>query len=338
MDTPVTAIATFVDQLIERDERAAVATAKGLLADGVSAPEVLSDLVAPAMSVVGDRWHRRELSVADEHCATDIAAAVVSAVVLASERAPTATGPSVFVVCAEGEWHVLAARVVAETFRLRGCDVVLLAGSMPGPDFARFVQRDPPDLIAVTSSTALSIEGVLEIVHVAHDVGIPVVAGGRGLGFDPTRAMVLGADVWAPDAIVGSELIWPLPTHLREPSADTGGAVEIGLHADRVVDEAMDELSQRLPLLASVTARQRGRIREDFVHVVRFAQAAVLVREPMLLEHFLTWFRITLTHRGFTDDVLLSSLRVLTNAAAPVPVLAGVLEAGLVRLTSGPQR
>ena len=35
-----------------------------------------------------------------------------------------------------------------------------------------------------------------------------------------------------------------------------------------------------------------------------------------MLEHFLTWFQITLTHRGFTDDVLLSSLRVLTNAAA----------------------
>ena len=333
MDTPVSAIERFVDELLERDERAAVTTAKGLLAAGISPSEVLSDLVAPAMSVIGDRWHRRELSVPEEHCATDIATAVVSAVVLAAER-PLVTGPSIFVVCAEGEWHVLPARVVAETFRLHGCDVVLLAGSMPGPDFARFVQRTPPDLIAVSSSTALSIEGVLEIVHVAHDAGIPVIAGGRGLGFDPTRAMVLGADLWAPDAIVGSDLIWPLPTRLREPTADTGGAVEIGLHANSVVDAAMDELSQRLPLLASITARQRGRIREDFVHVVRFAQAAVLVREPMLLEHFLTWFRITLTHRGFTDDVLLSSLRVLTNASAPVPVLAGVLEAGLVRLTS----
>ena len=333
MDSPVTDIARFVDQLLERDERGALLTAKVMLAAGMSAGEVFSDLIAPALAIVGDRWHRHELTVADEHCATAIAETVVAAVAVASERSAP-TGPTVFVVCAEGEWHVLPARVVAETFRLQGCDVVLLAGSMPTPDLARFVQRTPPDLVAISSSTALSLEGVLDVVHVAHDAGIPVIAGGRGLGFNPARAMVLGADLWAPDPVVGGDLISPLPNRLRQPSADTGGAVEIGLHADRVIDAAMDELVDRMPLVSSVTPRQRGRIREDFAHVVRFAQAAVLVQDPMLLEHFLTWFRITLTHRGFTDEVLLTSLRVLTNASAPVPALAQILESGLVRLTA----
>ncbi len=122
----------FHGHLEAHDLESARALALGLLDEGVSVADVLREVVARAQVDVGERWHRSEYSVADEHAATAISDAVVS--LLASERAPVTEEPHVVVVCVEGEWHLLPARLLVESLRADGFRVTFLVDAPGAPD------------------------------------------------------------------------------------------------------------------------------------------------------------------------------------------------------------
>jgi methanogenic corrinoid protein MtbC1 len=315
----------FVDLLLLRDVVRAKDAALDLLDDGTSLPEVLGGLVAPAQREIGDRWHRNELNVADEHGATAVADAVVTA--LTVNPRPPPSGPTVIVTCAEGEWHVLASRLLAETLRADGCDVIFLGGSMPPLHLARFLDHLPPDVVAVSCSTPLAFEGVLGLVEVVHAAGIPVIAGGGALGRDPHRAQVLGADLWAPDAVTAADRLWQqLPTALHEPAPDTGAALELALRSDAIVEAALAELGRRFPPLHGYSRQQRARTEEDLRYIVQFAQAALLTRDPRVFDEFVTWLMVLLLSRGLDAEALSISLDGLAHAASSPPQLTELIE------------
>lgn len=317
----------FASLLLARDWVGAQRYALELVDQGVPVGEVLTRLIAPAQVLIGDRWHTDTASVADEHAATAIADAVVS--VLTAAQPAMATGPHVVVLCAEGEWHLLAARLVAETLRADGYDVAFLGASMPVTHLARFLTDTRPDVVALSCSTPLALDGVLAFTTVAHDVGVPVLAGGRALGPDETRAHALGVDMWAPDALAAAaRLRGPLPSTLRAPTADVAGAAAVRDAEAAVVDTAMVELAARFPALASYRADQLARTREDFAYSVRFAAATVLTGDPRVFAEYLPWLEALLAARGLPASVLAVSLESLRAAAAAVgvPRLLDVLE------------
>jgi len=304
-------IERMAEAFLARDVFEAKQIALDLLDAGVGIGEVMTHLIAPAQARIGDRWHLNEASVADEHAATAVADAVVS--VLTTITPPAAKGPHVVVACAEGEWHLLAARLLAETLRGDGFRISFLGGSMPAAHLARFLETTAPDVLAVSASTPLALEGVLAFVHVAHSAGVPVIAGGRALGSDDHRAHVLGADLWAPDALAASKsLQQPLPRVLNAPTADTGTAMEISLHAPALVAAAMSEFEMRFPAVLEYTPEQRARTREDFGYIIQFAQAALLTRDAGLFDDFLDWMTQLLVARRVPAEALTLALDTLT--------------------------
>ena len=102
----------YFDALLRADETRAVERATGLLAGGVSGEDVLLRLVAPAQVRIGLLWQTGAWSVAQEHATTCIAERVVFAVgALTRSRGDR---DHVVLGCLDGEWHVLAARMVGE--------------------------------------------------------------------------------------------------------------------------------------------------------------------------------------------------------------------------------
>ncbi len=316
----------FLDYLDRRDLGAAIALALGLVDDGVPVPEVLHMMVAPAQAEVGARWQRNEYTVADEHAATAVADAVVS--VLSAERIPVGEPVRMVVVCAEGEWHLLPARLLAESLRAQGFDVTFLGGSMPAVHLAAFLAHADVDIVGISCTTPLALEGALSGVEVAHDAGLPGLVGGRAFGTDDCRANAIGADLWAPDAQEAAELLRePLPTELAQPMADTGGAMEMALRREAWIDATMAELARQLPAFASYTPDQRARTREDIGYILRFAEAAVLTRDARLFDDFLVWLRSVLAARGVPPSVLADSLAILRRVTSGSALLSTLLAA-----------
>jgi methanogenic corrinoid protein MtbC1 len=307
----------FLALVLARDTAGATAFAVRLADDGIPATDILVDLVGTVQAEVGERWYRDEASVADEHAATSIADAVVS-VLAAGAPHPEADGPRVAVLCAEEEWHSLPARITAEVLRAAGCPVEFLGGSLPPSHLARFLASTPVDVVAISCSTAMSFEPVLAGTHVAHEAGVPVIVGGRAFGPDARRANALGADLWAPNARTGAQLVRDnLPTEpFAVPTADVAAAMRLAARRDELVDAAVAILAKSLPAYAKYTQAQRDRTREDLVFILRFAEAALLVDDDRIFAEFLAWLDVLLTERGLPAGTLAISLQMI---AAGVP-------------------
>lgn len=304
-------VAGFLASLEARDTGDATALALRLADDGAPVPEVLVDLVGAAQIEVGERWQRNEYSIADEHAATAISDIVVS--VLTANPVPIVDRPNVVVLCANGEWHLLAARLIAEVLRGNGFAITFLGASMPASHLSRFLRSNRDiDVVAISCSTPLAFAGAVSCVAVAHDAGVPVIVGGRALGTDGTRAESIGADLWAPDA---QSAVWllhdPLPTTFRSSSVDVASAMMLGLQRTALVEAAMSKLSQDLPSVRVFSEEQLDRTREDFAYILEFAEAATLMRDRRVFDEFVQWLDPLLQARGLPASILPMSLHIL---------------------------
>lgn len=301
----------FVGHLVARRADAAVDLALGLADEGVPIAAILTDLVGVAQVEVGERWYRNDSSVADEHASTGIADTVLTLLGAHAGRTPS-TGPHVAVLCPEGEWHTMALRLAARVLELHGVEVTFLGASLPADHLGRFLDDVRPDLVAVSCSTPLAFPGVLAAVSVAHRARVPVVAGGRAFGDDDRRAAALGVDDWMPSAATGVERLSDAAGRpLRAPEAGSGAHLEWARDRPRLVADVMEALRRRFPLMAGYTSAQFQRTSEDVGQMVQFAEAALLVGEPEVLDEHLRWLRPWLESRDVSPATLDLSLAVL---------------------------
>ena len=89
-----------------------------------------------------------------------------------------------------------AHRVAEELVTGLGCSVVRRSDdiSMPSPPTSPSRRRSRRS-------------GSASRLRERHGAGLPVIVGGRTLGDDPSRAVALGADAWAPDASTAAEIL-----------------------------------------------------------------------------------------------------------------------------------
>ena len=313
----------FVNHLARRDRRSAVRQALGLADAGASVQDLVQGLLGPAQVEVGRRWEANRWSVADEHAATAITDTVLAALAWRIEAAEDQG--HVVVTCAEGEWHSLPARMVAEVLRVRGWLVTFLGASTPADHLRRFLAEVKPVGVVVSCSVPIFLSGALRSVQAAQAEGVPVLVGGRAFGADELRAVRLGADGWAPDAAAAVRLLgaWrrqPPAVGTRPVGMRDAEPLELEAARPELVEAAMSELFLRFPPLAGYSENQLARTREDLGYILQFLEAALLTDDRRLfLEEFLPWLTGVLTSRGLPAGVVAVGLEALGAALDAFP-------------------
>ena len=178
--------------LVNGDVSLAYRLATELLAHGVGFDEIVGDVFGPVQAELGARWAAGDIVVADEHAAS---AAVEDLIIRLGATVEAPTGPAVVVAAAERDTHALGARVVASALSLDGFRVLFLGASVPAEDLRDYLEVQQPLALALSCSIGAALSGARRCVAVAHEVGIPVVCGGRALS--ESRARALGADAFA---------------------------------------------------------------------------------------------------------------------------------------------
>ncbi|HEX8630942.1 MAG TPA: cobalamin-dependent protein [Catenuloplanes sp.] len=309
-------VATFLDLVEGRRLDDAGRLAMRQVESGDRPQDVIRTLLAAAQAEVGARWHRAAWTVAHEHQATAVVDAALHGVVSAVQ--PRRHRGTLAVVCAEGDWHTLPSRMAAELLRLDGWEVMFLGGSLPAPDLSPWLQEARPDAVVVTCSLPTFGRGVLNIAAAGARIGIPVVAGGRGLGADASRAAALGAG-WAGDlTVLATALAAPTPS--VDPDARTARLAagdQLLLRRADIVGAAMWELGLSWPPMHTLTTRQLSRTAEDFGRILDVVAAATLMDDTGVFTEFVEWLTVLLTARGIAPEVVPLSLRALTVAMPP---------------------
>lgn len=306
-------VAAFLDLVVDGrlDDAAGLALAQ--VEGGCSPQQVVRTLLAPVQVEVGERWHRAHWTVAHEHQATAVVDAALHRVTSAVQPRPYRA--TVAVVCAEGDWHTLPSRMAAELLRLDGWRVTFLGGSLPASDLSRWLSESHPDCVVVTCSVPTFGRGVLNIAVAAARLGIPVVAGGRGMGPDGLRASTIGVG-WAPDvAQLHSALAGPTQVVDHHDRATRMLVADhSALRRSEIVDAAMWELDRTWPRLQSLDRTQLSRTAEDFGHILDFVTAATLLGDQRVLTDFVEWLTVLLEARGVPAEAVGLSLTALSAA------------------------
>jgi MerR family transcriptional regulator, light-induced transcriptional regulator len=192
----------FLRALVERDSTAARRAIDSASEDGLSVDEIYTGVMQPALYEIGHRWALGDLNVAQEHYATTLAQSLLDTLSATRER-PRPDGRLAIVTGTPDEQHSLGARMLADFLEADGWEVLLLGAGPPVRDVIELVDLERPDVVALSTSTAGVLPGVVELVGALAELRPPplIVAGGRFWTAETTAAaQEFGADLVIHDA------------------------------------------------------------------------------------------------------------------------------------------
>ncbi|MBW3659887.1 MAG: cobalamin B12-binding domain-containing protein [Actinobacteria bacterium] len=313
-------VAEFVERLATGDRIGAMSRTLELLEEGRTRRDV-RELIRRAQLEVGQLWQSNTWTVAQEHVATGISETVLHAAGAAVLDRHADRG-SVLVVCADGEWHVLPARLLAEDLLDAGFEVTFAGGSVPPEHLVDTVRSLAPDAVAVSCTLSLHLAGAARTIAAAHAGGRPVLAGGTAFGADERRARALGADAWAADLDEAAGILagWAAPDGDRpEPGRaarrEHPESAVLYRSEARLVDAAYEQLAARFPDIASYTPWQVARTREDLRFHLRYLASAVLLEDDGIYLDMLPWLTDLLEARGVPGRSVELTVAVLAGLA-----------------------
>jgi MerR family transcriptional regulator, light-induced transcriptional regulator len=171
----------LADRLFEAlragDERTATDLVQRLHAQQETVLDVISEVIAPALARIGDDWHTGDLSIVEEHRASEIAERLL--VSLDQRRVGRPRGRAV-VAGPEGEQHGLPIAMAAAALRQDGWTVELLGRDVPLDSLAHFVDVSTPDLVVLTVTSASAAPAATAARDRLAAGGHAVLVGGRG--------------------------------------------------------------------------------------------------------------------------------------------------------------
>jgi methanogenic corrinoid protein MtbC1 len=142
----------YADALHAGDQAAAEIAIREAMQAGLDTAQIDDEIIAPALWHIGALWERGEISVADEHLATEISIRVL-ALQREAQRVARARGEyRVLLAAPPGELHVVALRMVDNLLRNAGYDVAMLGSDVPSEALATLINRRPPNVVCMTST------------------------------------------------------------------------------------------------------------------------------------------------------------------------------------------
>ena len=144
----------YADALLSADEAAAEIAIREAMDAGLDTAQIDDEIIAPALWRIGDLWERGEISVADEHIATEISIRVLALQREAQRVAQTRGEHRIVLAAPAGEQHIVALRMVDNLLRNAGYDVAMLGSDVPGEDLITLMHRRPPAVVCLTSTMA----------------------------------------------------------------------------------------------------------------------------------------------------------------------------------------
>ena len=117
--------------------------------DRLSAEGVLQGLVLPVLRRIGDGWERGEVSVAQEHFASNL---VRGRLLGLARRWDQGVGPRALLACAPGELHDIPLLVFGIALRARGWRIVFLGADTPLETVREAAAALEPSLVVLSAS------------------------------------------------------------------------------------------------------------------------------------------------------------------------------------------
>lgn len=190
----------LVQRLLDADQSGAWKVIEAAQASGMSIAAVYSEMIVPGLQKVGAQWHEGNISIAQEHAASQVATRLVSRLSAQIARRGVSKGTIVIGTTAT-EMHTLPVMIAADLIRLEGFEVLDLGSNLPADSFAEVVAGQQRLVAVAVSVTAPGqVDRIAETIAAIRDrVQVPILLGGAAIDGEQ-HAKLLGADFGARNA------------------------------------------------------------------------------------------------------------------------------------------
>lgn len=151
--------------------------------------ELVEDVLAPLLREAGNRWHRGELSVVQEHMLSSAIRRQLDSVL--ERHGAAVPGPTIAFTTLSGERHELGSLMLAVITASRGLRSVYLGADLPVDEVGRFCARVDVAVVAlslVTSPEVFDAYAQLATLRGLLSPAVEIWAGGQAAHLlDPVR-------------------------------------------------------------------------------------------------------------------------------------------------------
>jgi methanogenic corrinoid protein MtbC1 len=193
----------YLDLLLASNRTAAQRLLLAEAEAGTDVRDLYLHVLQPTQREVGTRWHRGEISVAEEHYCTAATAGVMAQLQPYFQSTPR-NGRRLLAACVAGDLHTVGLQMVADFLEYEGWDVSYLGASTPLDSIRRMIADQGVDLLLTAASMPHHVPLLRELVDALRrdpaTKHVRVVVGGRPFVYDADLWERTGADAWASSA------------------------------------------------------------------------------------------------------------------------------------------
>jgi methanogenic corrinoid protein MtbC1 len=173
----------YAEAILSGDEVEAEIAIREAIEAKLTTAEIDDEIIAPALWFVGELWRRGEISVADEHLATEISLRVLALQREARRVAGSRSGQRVLLATPGGELHAVALRMTGNLLADAGYDVVMLGPDVPPAALAASAARHDPAVICLSATMPGGADRLLVSIHETQRArpATRFVVGGQGV-------------------------------------------------------------------------------------------------------------------------------------------------------------
>jgi methanogenic corrinoid protein MtbC1 len=173
----------YARAVLAGDEVGAELAVRDAIDARLTTAQIDEEIIAPALWLVGRLWARGEISVADEHLATQISLRVLALQREVRRTALGRMGRKALLAAPAGELHTVALQMIENLLRDAGYTVLMLGADVPQGALAEAAARHEPDVVCMTATMPDVSDRVMLAIHEVQRgwPGAGYVIGGRGL-------------------------------------------------------------------------------------------------------------------------------------------------------------
>ncbi len=149
-------------------------------ANSIGIVDFYENILKHVMYQIGDLWEKKQLAVATEHVASNVAHSFVK--ILNEKLAKSSTKQKILICTPPGESHTLGCNMLESYLCTRGFNVFNISPSIPTEEIISFIKRNSPDAVLVSITLDDNIlSGKRLVGKIKERFKIPVFVGGRAL-------------------------------------------------------------------------------------------------------------------------------------------------------------
>lgn len=170
------------------------------LAAGVIPSKLYLEVLMPAQIEIGARWHRGEVTIPQEHIATQITLREMARL-RGMLKTRLKVGLKAVVSSVEGDQHFIGAQAVADFLVVDGWEVDFLGADIPTDHLVPYAKAREAHLVCVSCSLTSLVPVAKDLIAQLRKLPAPpkVMVGGAAFVNQPAIAEQVGADAYTND-------------------------------------------------------------------------------------------------------------------------------------------